>query len=701
MDSSAVRDLLRDLGQGRFSSEGVLVVDLIDAVVAQVDLSSPSYILSGQYTGVLESLLALLKCEGTAMLEDTVCQVVLEAIVSIIEGYTDWENDAGALEYLSSFVKDACASSLVKIQIPIDEMWNETQTWDTDDRARFQEFRLDVQDFLQSAFTILGFPLLEAMVMNVVKSISQSSWPEFEASLFGLTAFADTMSADPEAHRQLMEATLNSEHFKLVLTSSKVPEKARNTSIRLLTEVTSFLQQHPDLTQILNFLFSSLQQTSLVGSASRAIYTLCDVQRASLTPALADFIGSLGTLANMRGIERHRIYGGVAAIIQALQNEVQKLEPLDHVLNFVANSIVVPFPDNVDTLDANDLTDTLQTLAAIGRGLRVPNDAPSDLEATPSDDVQFWTNGPGSRIQQRFLALYQEVIGASSGQAGSDLVEAACDFLKSGFTEEHPSPLKFSSATSTELVVSLVSLESPNIDAVMSTSSSLLASSERQGFQIYLQQLLSRVNVCLQELLQSHEKGQPLTDSSFPPATLDFISRLLPKWVDSVVVVDGGPAFLEQFVNLALVVVSEPDTLPRRSAASFFSALVDITKAGKVLSESGNQALNILIQRQSPRILAMLLRLVGGECARSELEVLTDPIKRYVMHQPMLFKSICREAMKAESEVLTTRAIDSTSLEQRLRIVAQLDALRGGRKSNDIVKDFWIACRGSEFGYIV
>jgi hypothetical protein len=451
--------------------------------------------------------------------------------------------------------------------------------------------------------------------------------------------------------------------------------------------------------QILNFLFSSLHQSSLVGSASRAIYTLCDAQRSSLTPALADFVSSLGTIADLRGVERHRIYGGVAAIIQALPNESLKMEPLNNVLDFLSASLPPPVA-GTDEAMVTESTDTLQTLAAVGRGLRTPSDAPLDLEASPSPDIRFWTNGPGLPIQQRFLVMYQELL-QHSVSASSDLVEAACDFLKSAFTEEHPSPLKLSSSKSTELVVTLISLDSPNIDAVMGTASGLLASADKHEFQPNLHQLLARVNSCLQELFLRKQNGQSLEDSSFPSAVLDFISRLLSKWIDSILNVDGGSEFLDQFVDLALKVIADADTLPRRSAASFISALVDVTRPGKPMSDTGVQALNQLIQGQSPRILAMLLRLVGGECARSELEVLTDPLRKYVTHQPLLFKNICREAMKAESNVLTQKALASTTLDQRLRVVAQLDALRGGRKSNEVVKDFWIACRGSEFGYVV
>ena len=703
-NSDAARNLFKGLQDGDFSPEGVLFVDLLEAIMAQVDLSSPEYILSGRYMEILQMLLGLLRCDGIAMVEDTTCQVALETIVMIIEGYTDWDDDSDgdgrALEFLKGFVQGACESCLTKIKMPPEQMNDATQSWDADDRARFYDFRMDVQDFLQSAFTILGSTLIEAIVQTVVRNTSEVSWPDFEASLFCLIAFADTMAAESELYDPLVEATLNSDRFKLVIQSPRVPDKARNTSIRFLTEMTAYLQRYPHLMQMLNFLFSSLHQPSLVSSASRAIYTLCDAQRSFLTPALPSFIGSLSTIADLHGVERHRIYGGVAAVVQALPNDAAKVQPLLKILDCVSQAADRAGTTKLGESRIESLTDVLQTLAAVGRGLRAPNDARIDLGTSTAATDTFWTDGSGSGVQQQVLAIYKHLLDVSHGDADGPFVEAACDVLRSGFTEEHPSPLKFSAAASTELVTGQISLDSPNIDAVMGCTSSLLASSHRTGFETYLAQLLQQVIRCGQELVTGLQSGHTSPDSNFPSASLDFASRSLPKWVEMMLSMREGQSFLDLFVRIAVLVIAEPDTLPRRSAASFFSALVDVTKSGKSLNEAARHHLQAQIQHHSPAMLAALLRLIGGECARSELEVLTDPLRRFVLHQLMLFKNICREALKDESSILTPRALQTTTLEQRLRFIAQMEALRGGRKSNDVVKEFWIACRGSGFGYI-
>ncbi len=702
VSSVAVQGLIKGLRGGDFNSEGVLLVDLLEAIMAQVDLSTPEYILSGRYIEILQILLDLLRCDGIAMIEDMTCQVAVETIVIVIEGYTDWDGDGDsrALEFLRGFVREACESCLTKIKMPPEQMDNASHSWDADDRARFHDFRMDVHDFLQSAFTILGSPLIEAIVHTIVTEASEVSWPDFEASLFCLIAFSDTMTAEPELYDPLIEATLKSEYFKLVVHSATVPDKARNTSIRFLTEMTTYLQRYPHSMQILNFLFSSLHQPGLVGSASRAIYTLCDAQRSFLTPALPSFIGSLSTIPDLHGIERHRIYGGVTAVVQALPSEAAKVRPLSTILDCVTQALDKQGSNDSEEPPLEALTDALQTMAAIGRGLRAPSDTPIDLDALNTASDTFWIAESGSQVQLKALELYKHLVGTSQAVEDSAFIEAACDFLRSGFTEEQPSPLKFPSAVSTELVKAYISLTSPNIDAVMACASSLLASAHRQDFGPYLAELLQQVMVCWQGLLTQYPNKHSLGDSNFPSASLDFASRLLPKWVELIICEHEGQQFLNLCVQIAILVISEPDTLPRRSAASFFSALVDVSKPGKSLDEAARHNLEAQIQQYSPGILAALLRLIGGECARSELEILTDPLRRYVLYHPMLFKMICHEAMKAEGGILTEKALQSTALEQRLRFIAQMDTLKGGRKSNDVVKDFWIACRGSGFGYI-
>jgi hypothetical protein len=60
-----------------------------------------------------------------------------------------------------------------------------------------------------------------------------------------------------------------------------------------------------------------------------------------------------------------------------------------------------------------------------------------------------------------------------------------------------------------------------------------------------------------------------------------------------------------------------------------------------------------------------------------------------------------REAVKDDPGVLTERALGAVDLAERMRFVGQVEVLTGGRKANEAVREFWVACRGSAFGYTV
>jgi hypothetical protein len=215
-----------------------------------------------------------------------------------------------------------------------------------------------------------------------------------------------------------------------------------------------------------------------------------------------------------------------------------------------------------------------------------------------------------------------------------------------------------------------------------------------------MQRLLNLVAHNQQRVLAQYQQVNQLPSNSFASSSLDFQSRLLTKfgakWLDS----EDASSTMAVAMELGMLVLADPDTLPRRSAASFFAAFAELTTS-KDGHENNNQArLNEVLHAFGPRVLASVLRLLGGECARSEIESITEVLKRFVQKHFMLTKSILHEAIKDDQGVMTDRALKATTIERRTRFLAQIESLRGSRKTNDIVKEFWVACRGSSFGYI-
>ena len=696
---------LTNLQQGGFEREEILFVDYLNAVIGQVDVTSPDYLRTGGYGRLLEILHSLLRCKGIAVIEDPVCQIVLESLSQVTEGFNDWDDKADFEPQMFALIRETCAACLEKIELPNDELSTSTQSWDADDKAMFQDFRYDVHDYMQSAFVAIGPDLIGAVVREIVASGSATSWSSFEAGVFCLGAFADTLAHGPAQYDPLLESVFHSQLWRSVVEStSTVPDRARQTAIKFLADNTSYLQRHAeDLVPSLNFLFISLHVHNFAGAASRAIYALCDNQRSSLTVALPQFLATLNSLSDIGGAERHRVYGAVAAIVQAVPDEHLQIEPLSRILALINSAIQNWQSGQLDEEQyASVAVDLLQTLSAIGRGLRAPADTPVDLDALEEQqNQQFWTSGPGSEIQIQILAMYSTVLQRSGSRSDSGLIEAACDFIKAGLTEDHPSPFKFGPTVYLQLVCNLISAESGNIDAVMSCATSFLASISPEEFdRQQLFQLFTPVIDVLQSTLECFRHKLERPDSSFPSSSLDFFGRLLPKWGPSWFSMASGTNAAEVVIEVALFLLEDQDTLPRRAAASFFAALFDISGQNSKLDQHGAANLSVIINSRSPQIVGTLIRLLAGECARSELENLTETLRKLVQKQPMLAKNLLKEAMKDDSGVLSGKASSATSMERRTRFVAQIEALRGSRRTNDVVKEFWIACRGSGFGYI-
>ncbi len=702
-ESKRAKEIVYLLGQGDFSAEGILYVDLLESIMSRVDTTTSEYLRSGRYNEVVQTLRRLLRCEGVAVIEDPVCQIALEKISEIVEGFADWEEGDLTATFIRDLAAEACDACLSKIQIPQEQMSIATQDWDADERAKFQDFRYDVHDFFQSAFGVLGNALIEGIVKTILSQVDNPDWSAFEAATFSLTAFSDTMSFDPDTYDSLITTVLSSAPWHYVLQSgTAVPDKARQTGIRFIADNVVYLRRHPDsMVLVLNFLFSSLHLQASASAASKAIYSLCESHRNTLTEGLPQFMASLTTVGDLAEAESHRLYAAVAAIIQALPTEEAKIQPLTELLASIRSVSAVLNEEVQDQGERQRLCiDAMQTLASIGKGLRSPHDVPIDLESSGTQQSIFWHNGPGASVQRDVLNLYHAILLKMQPQADTTFIEACCDFIKSGFTEQHPSPFKFPDSVGLDLVTHWLTLENPTIDTTMTCASSFLAAVESNNIESCLRGILYPVITNQQTTLSSYHQAQQRPSSNFASASLDFLGRLMMKWGTAWFFMPDADEMLRVAFELSLVLMAEPDTLPRRSAASFFATVVDCSAPGGPLVMETSQRISVIFHAFGPRMLSLLVRLLGGDCARSEIESLSETLKKSVQRQPMLTKTVLREAVKEEAGVMTEKSLKATSVEQRNRFVAQVEALRGGRKTNDIVKEFWLACRGSGFGYI-
>jgi len=116
------------------------------------------------------------------------------------------------------------------------------------------------------------------------------------------------------------------------------------------------------------------------------------------------------------------------------------------------------------------------------------------------------------------------------------------------------------------------------------------------------------------------------------------------------------------------------------------------------------------LQQLGPLLAQALVYNFGGNAARSELDRLCEPLKKLVARQ-VRFKSWFEAALLADTfpNAKVTAKDKSAFVQKLIRFVTyprsrKLEAdtfhsLRGSKATNQVVRDFWLTCRGSNFAY--
>lgn len=717
-ESAAVRTFKEDFSNGVFAPEAIAYVEFLEATLSQLDLTEDEYLKDEDMVSILQTIQELFKIEGAAVVEDEICQILLEIMTSVAEGYSDWNEPSPFDQGMTNLIQDISASTLRKVRFPEEQLDKQTATWDEDDFTKFEDFRFAASDFFQTAFGILGSPLGMDIALSITHEENTDSrerdavsWSDFEAAMFGLTSLSDALSNESEKCDPCLKLVFGSKSWNEgIALPEQIPSRVRRAMIRLLGETTTFLQRNPQfLVSCLNFLFKSLQVKTHSNHAAKAIYNLCDGQRSLLVQALPEFLQTLTTLENIPLVSRCKVLSGVAALVQALPADIDKIEPLQKMLLLIQNLEKSNPTEPVASVDedANPLFERVSMIAALAKGLQSPADTPIDLDPAESSQAMFWTHGNGYVVQKVVIDMLSEPWSHLQDSDGADLVTAACDFLRAGFKEQHPSPLKFSSSSSVELLATLITLQNPNLDQTMNTTSCYVASAPAPAAS---PQAAAEANEIITAVLTvTKEATIILSDAiasanfSAPTSILDFFIRSISKYGLHMFKHPSSNDIIDPIVTYAILLLqSTTDTLPRRSAAAFFTAFVDLSDPSSKISTDPTafDVLRAFLNKYMPTILGLVLHLLAGECARSEIETLTETLRKFVLRQPMPTKRIMQEAIKAESGVLTEKALNATKIEQRARFIAQVEGLRGAKKTNEIVREFWVNCKGGQFGYI-
>ena len=99
------------------------------------------------------------------------------------------------------------------------------------------------------------------------------------------------------------------------------------------------------------------------------------------------------------------------------------------------------------------------------------------------------------------------------------------------------------------------------------------------------------------------------------------------------------------------------------------------------------------MQEYGPQLCHALVRNISGGAVRSELDMISLPLKKLVFAEPRA-KAWLSDALQSGSFI--SDKVDSTA---RRLWLQKIMGLRGGAQTNSAVKEFWMICHGTNMDY--
>ncbi|PYH88187.1 hypothetical protein BO71DRAFT_488962 [Aspergillus ellipticus CBS 707.79] len=694
------------LMESDFDDENMSFLDLLLAYATtkqRVLLAGP---LDSPHARLLTLIHTLFRVPGYAAVDDTVSPLVLEWWTGVADDlqeiYLESE-DQGAFRPAKQNLAQTAMDCFEKLKCPTAE---DLADWGDDDRSEFAAFRRDACDFLLAIYPILGVELVQVFQEQAKLSLAQMEWRTFEAAIFCLAQLSEAVDENQHADECLNSIFFSPEFERLCEENGVViPDKPRQTLVDMLGKYQSYFERtHALLPRVLTFLFFSLEKGPCASAASKSIAHLCNSCRNALTAELPVFISQFEHFRYKPTATVHtmeRVLEGIAAIIQTLPTDEEKGQVLEGLINFF-----VAQAEHARTEASNGLVEAAQArghlvlrcVASIGKGLRTEGEVNLDPNEEENDPYPptFW-NTHGCLSQQMIIKCIHLLMGNFPVDVA--MTEAACDILKAGFTETS-GPFVFQPAITVEFVKSRP-LGSAGTDMVMATASAFLASHSTHPHLIRAEttRLIVHVYNTFCWMIEKPECYDPEVANS----GIDFLTRLLPKYHPVLFSLTGvapgldtdRPPVLNAVLNFTLQSLQGPEPLPLRSASQFWVSVLNLPMGSPEIQEAVMHCL--------PALCDTLVSQIAGQCARSDLEHLTEVLRKVIFKQ----QGAARVHLSAALANLggdnsnPEQGASSTTAEERQRFVASLLAARGARaQTSQLTRAFWIKCRGVNFDYV-
>ena len=696
--------------EGNEGTESMSFIDLLVEYVSHVHLNLFSHPMTPQNTKILTIIHDIFKTPGYAAIDDPATPRVLEYWNEIAEAVHDLSSEDPSYQVVKGHLAEVVLGMFNKLLYPGP---SESADWSDEERSEFNAFRYEACDYLLSAYPILGVDLVRVFQESATTNLTSLNWPGFETAMFCIAQLSEAVDENGHAD-QCLDAIFGSDAFAQLCqgTGTDIPLKARQTLVDAFGKYESYFERHnPLLPGVLNILFESLNFEPCAQAASRSILTLsksCSRVLVGALPVFLDQLDTFRTKPTATVSTMPKVLEGIATIIQNLPTDQEKVQTLERILGFFvqeANQAREEAAASEYDLARVHGHLVLSCIASIGRGLRTDSDEVINLEATEEQNPfppSFWNAGPGAGAQQLIMEAMKLLI--VDFPVDSSIIDSACDILKAGYTESSglfvfPPSLTVDFIKSFPLGVS-------GTDVIMGTASSFLASHASHSMQVRDQAvaLIVHVSHLFSSMLDNPEVYDPETAN----AGIDFLARLLPKYypilfsvtdpLPSAGASQGTPIFMA-LLNFTLHALTRPEPLTLRSGSAFWVAMVDLQGS----SPEETAALDQVQAQFIPPLCGTLIQQIAGRCARSDLVFLNDVLRRAIFKK----MGLARPALNAALEALDGSFSDPNkrqggllSPQDKTRFLESLIVARGARgPSLELVRSFWLKCRGMSYDY--
>ncbi|KAL7787016.1 armadillo-type protein [Trichoderma ceciliae] len=658
-----------------------------------------------QNKDILSRLCGLLAADGYPVAENKIFVPAIEFWSTFTEYVSDMDPESAPASPVTTiaipYIFQATSHAWKKIIYPPAE---EFHSWDSSDRAGFNDARKDVVDLLQAVYVLIGPRLVETFSSLILSTLTSSSWMELESAIFCLGGLADCSREDPRCD-DFLAAVFSSPLFSVLRSAQKnIPSRVRQTCLALIEQYTEYFERNTHLLPTaLSLLFNEVSDHSMAIPASKSIHRLCSSCRSHLYPQMDNLLAEYRNLvatASLDCISREKIIGALASISQAIPEDDKRYTACSGLLVFIQDDVQQSMksvnvtndglPPHQMEIPCSDISPqehiglhvalrALRCLASMGKGLQSPPDFSIDLEAVSLQKVK---TPELIQLQKQVIGIIVEIQNVFTGS--SEVTELICSVLRSGFSENEPGPFVL---TPEDIVRFLVghSKDTPRIGILVSMACSFISSLPPQLLGQY-QKILSDVLVWVIGLLK--QLSEPETEPELVQNGIDLVSRLLSRSPSTFIRLEPSDA-IEFFFLFTLQVVDGKEPLPKAAAAEFWTAFVSVRGDETELQETFKRAMDTL----GPLLTQSLARNIGGNALRSELDRLSEPLRKLVVRYPM-----AREWLQSSLDHPSFPSHRITP-EQKSLFVKKIISLRGSRATNQVVRDFWLSARGANFAY--